>query len=254
MTARATTLALSSLRRTSRTAVHRLRPGRGARGRRRDRRDRDRHRPARPWSPRCCWCSASATATARSALLEKLGELRRRALSGLPDLGRAALRSWPPPRCWSRSSGCTGTSRCTSTSAATRARWPTPRTTSSSSACSGSSPPGFVAMVLPREKPSASAVKITQRLVRAPRRRADLRLRRLLADRLPARRRLASPLRPGRDPLGPHPPDADRRRVDDPRGHRRPAGGGAALARDQGGRRAPLDLRRAPHARSWAAC
>ena len=38
-------------------------------------------------------------------------------------------------------------------------------------------------------------------------------LRRRLALRLPARRRLAPHLRPGRDPLGSDPPDADRRRL-----------------------------------------
>ena len=37
----------------------------------------------------------------------------------------------------------------------------------------------------------------------------------LLADRLPARRHLAPPLRPGRHPLGPDAPDAARRRGDD---------------------------------------
>ena len=49
-------------------------------------------------------------------------------VSGLP--GWAALPSaCPPPRCWSRCSGCTGTSRSTSTPGATRARSPTPPTT-----------------------------------------------------------------------------------------------------------------------------
>ena len=54
-----------------------------------------------------------------------------------------------------------------------------------------------------------------RRLVRAARRRADRGRGRLLADRLPARRRLAPAVRPGRDALGPDPPDADRRRGDD---------------------------------------
>ena len=69
------------------------------------------------------------------------------------------------------------------------------------------------------------------RLVGAARRRPDLRLRRLLPDRLPARRRLAPPLRPGRDPLGPDPPDADRRRRDDPGRDRRADRRGAARQR-----------------------
>ena len=50
-------------------------------------------------------------------------------------------------------------------------------------------------------------------LVRAARRRADDRLRRLRARGLPARRRLAPAVRPGRDALGPDAPDADRRRL-----------------------------------------
>ena len=52
-----------------------------------------------------------------------------------------------------------------------------------------------------------------RRLARAARRRADGGLRRLRADRLPARRRLAPPVRPGRDAVGPDAPDADRRRL-----------------------------------------
>ncbi len=49
-------------------------------------------------------------------------------------------------------------------------------------------------------------------LVRPGRRHPDGRLRSLRADRLPARRRLAPHLRPGRHAVGTHPPDADRRR------------------------------------------
>ena len=49
-------------------------------------------------------------------------------------------------------------------------------------------------------------------LVRPGRRPPDGRLRPLRADRLPARRRLAPHLRPGRHAVGPHPPDDDRRR------------------------------------------
>ena len=74
------------------------------------------------------------------------------------------------------------------------------------------------------------------RLVRAARRHRDARRLRLRADRLPARRRLAPDLRPGRDPLGTDPPDADRRRRPHPdrqrdphrRGARRPGRSAAA--------------------------
>ncbi len=52
-----------------------------------------------------------------------------------------------------------------------------------------------------------------RRLVGARRRPDDGGLRRLRAERLPARRHVAPPLRPGRHALGPDAPDADRRRV-----------------------------------------
>ena len=52
-----------------------------------------------------------------------------------------------------------------------------------------------------------------RRLVGAGRRPDDGRLRRVRAHGLPARRHVAPDLRPGRDALGPDPPDADRRRV-----------------------------------------
>ena len=51
-----------------------------------------------------------------------------------------------------------------------------------------------------------------QRLVRPGRRCPDGRLRPVRADRLPARRRLAPHLRPGRHAVGAHAPDDDRRR------------------------------------------
>ena len=85
---------------------------------------------------------------------------------------------------------------------------------------------GFLSMCLPLEKPSRVAVRDHARLVRAARRRADRGLRHVLADRLPARRRLAPAVRPGRDAVGPDAPDADRRRGDDARRARRAAGGG----------------------------
>ena len=83
---------------------------------------------------------------------------------------------------------------------------------------------GVLAIALPKdgERPGPPAVRITEGLVRARRRHPDRGLRRLLADRLPARRRLAPHLRPGRDALGPDPPDADRRRRHDP-DRRRPS-------------------------------
>ena len=87
----------------------------------------------------------------RIALLGRGAAFAER-VSGLP--GWAALPSGSPRRrCSPPCSGCTGTSRCTSTSAATRGRWPTPRTTSSSPACSGSSAPASSPMVLPKERP-----------------------------------------------------------------------------------------------------
>ncbi len=61
---------------------------------------------------------------------------------------------------------------------------------------------GFLSMCLPLEKPIRVAVRITERLVRAAGRRDDRSLRRVLADRFPARRRLAPALRPGRDAVG----------------------------------------------------
>ena len=50
---------------------------------------------------------------------------------------------------------------------------------------------GFVSMVMPRERPGPSAVTITALLACAARRSAALRLCRVLAPRLPARRRVA---------------------------------------------------------------
>ena len=69
------------------------------------------------------------------------------------------------------------------------------------------------------------------RLVRARRRAPDRRLRRLRPRRLPARRPVAPAVRPGRDPLGADPPDADRGRRHDPDRPGRSAGRGDAGAR-----------------------
>ena len=65
----------------------------------------------------------------------------------------------------------------------------------------------------PRERPEPHRRARGRRLVGAGRRRGDRGLRRLRAVGLPARRPLAPPVRPGRDALGPDPPDADRRRL-----------------------------------------
>ena len=86
-----------------------------------------------------------------------------------------------------------------------------------------------------------------RRLVGAGRRAADRRLRRLRAHRLPARRPLAPPLRPGRDALGPDPPDADRRRL---AGHARRRWRSPSEAR---GRARPRPRARGPPGRS-ASC
>ncbi len=92
-----------------------------------------------------------------------------------------------------------------------------------------------------------------RRLVGAGRRADDGRLRRLRPRRLPARRHVAPPVRPGRDALGPDPPDADRRRV--ARGARRHGADGRGDHRDRARPRArghALGLPRAPRACSWA--
>ena len=72
---------------------------------------------------------------------------------------------------------------------------------------------GVMTMALAKDAPGQHRRAPGQRPLAARRRAADHRLRRLRAHRLPARRPLAPPLRPGRDALGPDPPDADRRRL-----------------------------------------
>ena len=82
-------------------------------------------------------------------------------------------------------------------------------------------PVGLYGALLAGALTMALAARATERRRRAPRlrlvgarRRADDRgVRRLRPRGLPARRPLAPPLRPGRDALGAHPPDADRRRL-----------------------------------------
>ena len=72
---------------------------------------------------------------------------------------------------------------------------------------------GFLAMTIPRGEAVPDRDPALRRLVRAARRPADGGRGRLRADRLPARRPLAPAVRPGRDAVGPDPPDADRRRL-----------------------------------------
>ena len=87
---------------------------------------------------------------------------------------------------------------------------------------------GFLAMVLPTERPGRSAVRIT-RDWHAPVGGVLLfACARVLALRLSPRRLLAPAVRSGRDALGSHPPDADRRRGDDARGPLGAAGRGRA--------------------------
>ena len=81
------------------------------------------------------------------------------------------------------------------------------------------------------------------RLVRARGRLADVCLRRLLADRLPPRRRLAPAVRPGRHALGADAPDADRRRG---------AVAGRAGGAPRGGLARACTYRRTPRARPGA--
>ena len=71
---------------------------------------------------------------------------------------------------------------------------------------------GVIGLALPK-RATRTSYRDRARLVRADRRPDDRDLRRQLAARLPARRHLAPDLRPGRDPLGADPPDADRRRL-----------------------------------------
>ena len=112
---------------------------------------------------------------------------------------------------------------------------------------------GFLAIVLPDRKPSDACDPDQRRLVRAARRRGDARRGGVRADRLPARRRLASDLRPGRDPLGPDPPDADRGRRPDPDRERDPDRRGARESVAPPPRRALRSPPVARHRRVYAA-
>ena len=161
----------------------------------------------------------------------------------------------PAPRCWRRSSASTGTSRCTSTRAATPARSRTRRTTSSSSASTGSSPPAGSRSSCPsadRHRPPAERGADRARLGGPGRWPADGCLRLVRADRLPARRRLAPPVRPGRDAVGPDAPDDARRRRAharrDPRAADRGAPGAATRACAARGGRGRTRVRPRRHA------
>ncbi len=88
----------------------------------------------------------------------------------------------------------------------------------------------------PRRAPGAARAAPAGRVPGAGRRRAAARLRRLRADGLPPRRRLAPDVRPGRDALGSHPPGDDQRRDPLRPGHDRPRPGGQAGRRPSAGR------------------
>ena len=209
----------------------------------------DRHRrPAR--------CSASGTAPGKDQASSRTSPPSPSASPGCP--GWAALPLGPRHRfsAHAPSSACTGTSPCTSTRAATRGRWPTPRTTSSSSGSSASSPPGSSRWSCRRRRSGPTAVRIQEDWYAPLGGDPGHRLRRLQPHRLPARRRLAPAVRPGRDALGPDAPHAHRRRLDDPRRPRRAAHRGTA--RERRGRRGPTASSRGPRSRrrsrSRAAC
>ncbi len=87
---------------------------------------------------------------------------------------------------------------------------------------------GFVAMVLPKRSPGPTAIRIA-RDWEAPLGGVLICACGAFAlHGVPARRPLAPPVRAGRDAVGPDPPDADRRRVDDAGGHRGAARRGPA--------------------------
>ena len=71
---------------------------------------------------------------------------------------------------------------------------------------------GCTAIVLPVRQAGPVGGTHHRRLVRTRRRHRDGGVRPVRADRVPPRRHLAPHLRPGRHPVGPHPPDDDRRR------------------------------------------
>ena len=101
---------------------------------------------------------------------------------------------------------------------------------------------GVLSAALAGERPEPHRGRGRPRLVGAGRRSGDRHLRRLRALGLPARRHVAPAVRPGRDALGPDPPDADRRRL---AGHARRDGapvGGDRRARARPRARHPRPL------------
>ena len=90
---------------------------------------------------------------------------------------------------------------------------------------------GYLAICLPKERPGPAAVRIAGDWYAPVGGLLIAACGAFALDRLPARRRLAPALRTGRDPLGPHPPDADRGRRHDPDRPGRAAGRGDAGAR-----------------------
>ena len=91
----------------------------------------------------------------------------RRAHVQAARVGGAAHRPCSSRRSSPRCSASSGTSACTSATAATRARWPTPRTTSSCSGSSCCSSRGMLACVLPLREARARRGPHHPRLVRA---------------------------------------------------------------------------------------
>ena len=101
---------------------------------------------------------------------------------------------------------------------------------------------GFLAAVLGADARDRAAIALGARLADPARRRAAAAVRRARDDRLPARRRLAPHLRPGRHALGPDARADDRRRL---------AGPDRRLA---AARRGPLRRAASPSARPRCCC
>ncbi len=128
-------------------------------------------------------------------------------------LGVRALDARGASRCSWPCSGCTGTSPCTSTTAATPVRSPTPAHYLILVGLYGVLVAGVMSIGAVRHRaPGQDRRAPRRRLVGPDRRSRHDRMRRLRAGRLPAGRHLAPAVRPGRDPLGPDPPELTRRR------------------------------------------
>ena len=105
-------------------------------------------------------------------------------------------------------------------------------------------PPASSRSSCPTASPAARAIRIAGDWYAPLGGVAMLACRGVRADRLPARRRLAPDLRPGRHPLGPDAPDADRRRRADPGRQRDPDRRGARRRGLRALRRPPDRARR----------